>query len=303
MLTEAKHAIGIDVGGTKIAVGLVWLKDGAVSHRRVITTNAGRGGEAVLWDVLGLARATMAQAAAEGIAPVGIGLAVCELVDLAGQVSSDYTIAWKEVSVQTVLGELAPSVVQADVRAQAQAEAKFGAGRAFDPFVFVNVGTGISSCLVQAGVPFAGARGNALVLATAPLSVPTPDGTWVSHELEPYASGLGVAQRLGVARAEQVIEAAARNDARAIEILASAGKALGNSVAFLANVLDPQAIVVGGGLGSQDGLYWDRFVASARAHIWSEATRAMPIVHAALGSDAGLIGAALAVTTHRTRPS
>ncbi len=298
-LASADYAIGIDVGGTKIAVGLVCLVDGAVSHKRVCTTGAARGGQAVLADLLAMLHEVMQAAKGDGIALLGIGLAVCELVDLVGNVTSDYTIAWKGVPVQAILSELAECVVEADVRAQAMAEAKFGAGQSFDPFVFVNVGTGISSCLVQGGVPFAGARGNALVLATAPLSLPLADGSWVSHELEPYASGSGVARRLGVLRAEQVIDAAAAGEVRAREILTSAGHALGNSVAFLANVLDPQAIVVGGGLGSQEGMYWDSFVASTRAHIWSAETRSVPIVHAGLGGDAGLIGAALAVGMQR----
>ncbi len=289
------HAIGIDVGGTKIAAGLVCLKDGAVSHKRMRTTGAARGGEAVLIDMLDMLQEVLDAAASSHIRLLGIGLAVCELVDLNGQVTSDYTLAWKGMSIRAVLSEFAPCVVEADVRAHALAEATFGAGRAFDPFVFVNVGTGISSCLVQRGVPYAGARGNALVLATAPLSVPLADGSWVSHELEPFASGLGVSQRMGVLRAEQVVDAAEEGDGRAQEVLISAGKALGNSVAFLANVLDPQAIVVGGGLGSQVGVYWDSFVDSTRAHIWSEETRELPIVHAALGGEAGLIGAALSV--------
>ena len=82
-------------------------------------------------------------------------------------------------------------------------------------------------------------------------------------------------------------------DALAIEIVRSAGEALGNSVAFLCNVLDPVAVNVGGGLGLAGGLYWDAFVTATRAHIYAEDTRALPILPAALGVDAGLIGAAM----------
>ena len=86
--------------------------------------------------------------------------------------------------------------------------------------------------------------------------------------------------------------AARAGDPIAQAIVRSAGSALGNSVGFLINVLDPQAVIVGGGLGLSDGIYWDAFVTSTRKHIWSEVSRKLPILHAELGADAGLIGAA-----------
>lgn len=58
------------------------------------------------------------------------------------------------------------------------------------------------------------------------------------------------------------------------------------------NTLDPEAVIVGGGLGSVEGLYWQSFVKATRTHIWVESHRDLPIPHAALGTQAGLIGAA-----------
>ncbi len=162
------HAIGIDVGGTKIAAGLVDLTRGVIDERRSIPTLPERGGAAVLADVLALARALHDAARAPVVA---IGLGVCELVGPAGEITSDFTIAWRGTDVRGALAGIAPAAVDADVRAHALAEAVFGAGRGHDTFVFASVGTGISSCLVQQGVPYAGARGNALVLATGPVTV------------------------------------------------------------------------------------------------------------------------------------
>jgi glucokinase len=278
------------VGGTKIAAGVVDLSTGYVLEKRVIPTRPERGSEAVLDDVLTLTRSLCAMCRM----PCGIGLGVCELVNPQGNITSDFTIAWKGMPVQARLSEIAPAVVEADVRAHALAEAHFGAGKVFDPFVFVSVGTGISSCLVQGGMPFAGLRGNALVMSTAPLTIVREDGTRESQVMEEFSSGSGIARRFGVDRAEAVFDAARTGDVRAIHILTTAGEALGNNIAFLANVLDPAAIVVGGGLGSTTGLYWDAMVRSVREHIWAEDTRALPIVQASLGGDAGLIGAALA---------
>jgi glucokinase len=286
-------AIGIDVGGTKIAGAVVRLPSGELAHKRTMPTSPERGGEPVLADVLALARDLVDAARDESQGASCIGLGLCELVDLQGNVTSDFTVKWLGVPVQAQLSAIAPAVVESDVRAHARAEAALGAGRDYHDFVFISAGTGISSCLVTGGAPYPGARGNALVCATSPLTLATDDGARVSQVLEEFASGPAIAQRFGAARAEEVFAAAARGDARARHVLTTAGAALGNTVAFLANVLDPEAIIVGGGLGSADGPYWDAFVATTREHIWSPRTRMLPIVHAALGNNAGVIGAAV----------
>jgi glucokinase len=63
---------------------------------------------------------------------------------------------------------------------------------------------------------------------------------------------------------------------------------------LIVNTLDPEAVIVGGGLGLAGGLYWDTFVASTRRHIWSDLNRELPILQAQCGVDAGIIGAAAA---------
>ena len=295
---ERAYGIGIDVGGTKIAAGLVNVMTGDVIDKRVLPTRPERGGQAVLDDVLSLAHDLLDTR--HSAFDTCIGLGVCELVNARGEVKSDFTIAWKGVPVRERLSAIAPATVEADVRAHALAEARYGAGKHFETFVFVSLGTGISSCLVQGGVPFAGTRGNALVLATAPLTIVHDDGKRESQVLEEFASGPAIARRFGVARAEDVFAAAQAGDARATRVLTTAGEAIGNSIAFLTNVLDPEAIVIGGGLGVAGGVLWDSLVASTRAHIWSDETRTLPIVRAALGPDAGVVGAAAAAHIRTT---
>jgi glucokinase len=219
--------------------------------------------------------------------------------------------------VQATFARLAPAVVESDVRAAALAEAKFGAGQPFKHFVYLTVGTGISHCLVQAGQPYSGARGNALVLASGPLTMACPEcGAKVKWILEEIAAGpalvtrynqsltpaqaeskvnFGLQSESQVIRGEDVLAAAHAGDSRATHVVKTAGEALGVGLAWLVNVLDPEAVIVGGGLGLAGGLYWDSFIAAAREHIWAEASRDLPILLAALGPDAGLIGTAAAV--------
>ena len=303
-------AIGIDVGGTKIAGGVVWWPSGEVVFPITAPTLPERGGEAILKSVTDIIRSLLTTARAHAISVRGAGVAVAELVDAQGNVTSEQTIPWANLPVRERLAELCPVQLESDVRAGALGEAMFGAGRRFNLFVYVTVGTGISSCLVQDGRPLAGARGNALVMASSPLStVCTACGRHLHPVLEEFASGPAISARYRAyletvgdqcsdARpfaAEQVFKAAEAGMFKQRRFCGALARHLESASAFLVNVLDPEAVVVGGGLGLACGLYWESFVESAREHIWSPCTRTLPFIHAALGVHSGLIGAAAKV--------
>jgi glucokinase len=296
-------AIGLDVGGTKIAAGVVLWPSGEILQRTIIPTKPTRGGEAVLKDAYDLARQLHDWARGRQIKVAGIGAGIAELVDCDGNVTSSCTIQWRDLPVQQRLSEIAPAQVESDVRAAAVGEAIFGAGRGHPLFVYVTVGTGISYCLMQNGQPLKGAKGNAITMASSPLStVCTHCGAKLHPVLEEFASGPAIATRFAQSHdgeptetCEEVFRAASNGDKDAIEILTSAGEALGVSAAFLVNVLDPEMIVVGGGLGTAGGLYWNAFERSCREHIFADNSRGLPIVTATLGVDAGLVGAAAVV--------
>jgi glucokinase len=95
--------------------------------------------------------------------------------------------------------------------------------------------------------------------------------------------------------AEEILAAVEAGDAAAVEVVETAGKAMGVGIGWLVNVLDPEAVIIGGGLGLAGGLYWNALVESTRSHIWAEAGRELPILAAATAVDAGIIGAAAAV--------
>ena len=301
-MSDSVLAVGLDVGGTKIAGGLVALPSGEILSKDIIMTLPQRGGDAVLSDAWGFARRLVQEAAGKGKSVSGIGIGVAELVDPDGNVTSGQTIAWRGVPVRERFSEIAPAMVESDVRAAALAEALWGGGKPFRIFAYITVGTGISFALVQDGRPFPGARGNAIVLSSGPLSTTcTGCGAELHQVLEEFASGPALVARYNqrispkATKAQEVTEAATRNDPMAIQVVQSAGEALGNSVGFLINLLDPEAIIVGGGLGLAGGRYWSSFVASTRKHIWSHTTRDLPILPALLGTDAGLMGAAATV--------
>jgi glucokinase len=297
-------AIGIDVGGTKIAGGLVDLSTGAVSSALQIPSLASRPGEAVLSDVDALLRRLKAAARANGVPLVGAGVAVAELVDRAGNIFSGHRIAWNGLRVQDILSAEIETHVESDVRAAALGEAIFGGGRPFGHFIYVTVGTGISATLVQDRRPYAGSRGAALVIANGATTFSCPAcGSKTRYVLEDFASGPALAARYqaatgkAVQSAEEALKAAEGGDAVAAEIVESAASALGGAVSLLVNSLDPSAVIVGGGLGSAPGLYWEGLTRSIREHLWQDDIRELPILQAELGSRAGVIGAAISAAS------
>jgi glucokinase len=300
--------IGIDVGGTKIAAGAVEPGSGSVAFRVEIPTRPDRGAAAVLADIETLAETIAGELRSDGRVPIAIGIGVPELVDAAGHIRSAHLLDWSAIPLTERLGAIAPAFIAADVRAAALAEATYGAGREFDSFAYISIGSGISSTVVQDGIPVVGARGGALVLSSGSLGVPCPEcSNWTEFVLEDYASGPALARRYAAATgraaegAEMVIAAANDGDATAVQIVDSAADALGSALGWLVNVLDPEAIIVGGGLGLAPGRFRERLIETTRNHIWNPAARGLPFVSAALGADAGLIGAALTAAVHTTQ--
>ncbi len=296
--------IGVDVGGTKLAAGAVDPGSGTVTLRDQRPTAPERGPEAVAADIVSMVETIAEAMRNEGRAPAAIGVGVPELVDAEGCIRSAHLLDWSDLPLTQRLADIAPAHITSDVRAGALAEATFGAGKDFELFAYVSIGTGISSAVVQDGEPLVGARGGALVLSSGSLGVPCPEcSNWTEFVLETYASGPALARRYAeatnqpISDAVSVIAAANSGEPAAIQIVDSAADALGSALGWLVNVIDPEAIVVGGGLGLAPGRYLDRLEYATRDHIWNPGARTLPFLSATLGADAGLIGAAL--SAHR----
>lgn len=296
LVSDSRYALGIDVGGTKIAAGIVDVVSGKVAARRQIPTGYDRGGAAVFADTLALAAELKEQALNLGIHPASIGLGIAELVDPQGRIFSEHRIAWTGIDVAGRLGSVLPTVISADVRAAALAEARFGAGRDISHFYYVTIGTGVSGVLVLDGVPYGGSRGAALVIGN---SMERHRCLQCGHVrvgmVEDIASGPGLVAAFGAdGSAEDVLAEAAGGNTAAIDVIDYATAELGRVLALLVNSLDPQVLVVGGGLGSAPGPYFDALAKAVRAGLWDGIPNDLPIMRAALGPDAGFIGAACA---------
>ena len=298
-------ALGIDVGGSKVAMGIVAADGSILARDRVVNREHRRK------DLLGeVARraALLAAAAPAGTVLAGVGVGICELVDPGGQVVSSVSIPWSRAELDEALSGPGPVSIDADVRAAARAEGRFGAGRPHASFGYVTVGTGISSCLVLDGEPWVGAHGAAQLLGSGSLALPCPHcGRGLECSLEDVGSGAAIASRYrnrsgsAAAGADVVLAAASSGDAIAGEVVGEATDALGGFLAMFVNITDPEALIVGGGLGSAPGPFRDRVFAAVRRHVWAPAARSLPIHPAELGPEAGVVGAGWQVLREGTR--
>lgn len=293
-----RHAIGIDVGGTKTKACIVRLSDGAVVAEQTEATPCQSGGAAVLDLVCDLATSMRNRASEEALDAAALGICLPELVTRDGEPASAWNFDWRGLDYRSRLGAFGALHIDSDVRAAAFAEGWMGAGKDIDPFVYVTISTGLSHSLVIGGTPYEGARGFAIHFSGSDLIAfdgPNQDRA-VRHNLELFAGGKALGERYGAitgrpdTTALALFEAEAQ-DPLAAEMVANALISLASYLGQLINTLDPAVLVLGGGIGS-DPKVTPRLAALTRPFIWAEGARDIPIVPSLIGDTACAIGVA-----------
>jgi glucokinase len=302
------EAIGLDIGGTKINAFRV-ARDGSILARSNAPTPA-EDEEATLAKMIELAGGLRA----ENVVAVGVGAA--GMVDSSqGELRFAPNLAWRDLPIAARMREALglPVLVENDASMAAFGEYRFGAGRGYRHLLLVAVGTGIGGGIVADGRLFRGAHGFAseighiIVEPGGPLCGCGNRGCW-----EQVAAGRAI-DRMGRQEARDrdstlrrraggdpdkvtgrlVTDAAKQGDDAARRILSEAGRRLGEGIAGLVNVLDPQIVVVGGGAIVAGDLLLDPAKASFREAVEGPEHRPpVPLVPAELGNDAGAVGAA-----------
>lgn len=303
-----------DLGGTWLRVGLADARGRLLERRRRATPQ--NGPDAVI--------AAMVAAALE-LDPertaVGIGIAAPGPLDpAAGMVLTMPNLAgWRDVPLAALLAKALgrPTWLHNDASLAALGEAHLGAGSGADPLVYLTLSTGIGGGIVSGGRLFEGRHGLAGELGHILLDPAGPTcGLRHAGCLEALSSGSALARlaRLALAAGEvasgsplaemarvaavppdaaMLAAAAEQGDAWALAAWQAAGRALGRGLASIINTLDPERIVLGGGLTAAWGLWCGAMheALAESAVTWPD--RACDIVPAALGDDGGMVGAAL----------
>jgi len=307
-------SIGVDVGGTKIAAGLVTLDGEVLATARRPTPSS--DSDAVLALVATVVE-ELVPSAGEPIVGVGVGVAG----PVNAQRSHVYfapNLHWSKVDARAVLENSTglPVVIENDGNVAAWGEFRFGAGVGTQDLVLVTVGTGIGGGIVLGGSLFRGAHGAAGEIghvSFVPDGVPCGCGRlgcW-----EQYASGNALVRQtrelashrradavsllaMGDGTPEgiqgvHITEAAMAGDPVASEGLRMLGVALGTGLANLSAVVDPEIFVIGGGVCEAGDLFLSSARETLHAKIIGGANRPVPaVVAATLGNQAGMVGAA-----------
>ncbi|MDY5402932.1 MAG: ROK family protein [Trueperella sp.] len=293
--------VGIDVGGTKIAVGLV--DGGNILAKERFASYPG----APQSTIADMAREVEALVSAHGLGLdqiEGVGVGFAGTVDSgAGVVRTSANLRWTDVDVRTPLSSALglPVRLVNDADAAAWAEYRFGAARGYDSVVAITVGTGIGGALIFGDRVFEGRHGLAGELGHftyEPGGLPCGCGRvgcW-----EQYCSGSRMnalaAERLpatnGLATARDVDPLAHAGDPVALGIFEEIGTALGAGMASLGMIFDPDLFLIGGGVSESGELLLEPTRREYTRQMGLGGFPCAKIVAASLGNDAGIIGAA-----------
>lgn len=305
-MTGAGYLVGVDVGGTTIKTALLAPTRTVLDERRSSTPRH-LGPDAVVDAVV----AATADALALGrlryrCEPDAVGVGCLGVVDeVRGVAVESAAVGWSDVQLVDLLSRLTTSPVELghDVRAGALAEAQLGAGRGFEDFVFVTLGTGVGGAVVLGGRPRVG-RGRVGELGHVVVDEHgDPCGCGGRGCLETMASGPAISRRYleltgRPAGVPQILEAVRRGEPAAAAVWQRAVQALATVLSATTMLLDPQALVVGGGVA----LAGDMLLDPLRREIDDRLSLgpAPDVRLAELGDRAGIIGAALMAGQRRS---
>lgn len=305
----AQAVFGVDLGGTTVKMGLFDM-EGTILDQWEIPTRKEHSGESILPDIAQSVKDKMAEKllAEEDVAGVGIG--VPGPVDTAGTIYKAANLGWGVMNINEELGALTGLAVRAgnDANVAALGEMWKGGGQGYRSMVAVTLGTGVGGGIVVDGRLLAGSTGAGGEIGHIHVNDDEPDACGCGNHgcLEQYASATGVvrlakqiiaadnresALRSGEISAKAVFDAVKAGDALAMETAEKFGEYLGKALAQIACVVNPEIIVIGGGVSKAGPVLLDYIRKYYIPYVF-HGSRDTVFALAKLGNDAGIYGAA-----------
>ena len=308
--------IGVDLGGTNMRVGMV-TSDGLMVHRLMLPTRVNLGLEKVVERISKAIQEVINQTIAPGNQIKGIGIGSPGTIDIQSGIiiSSPNFPKWKQVPLKHMIEERLsiPTFMDNDANAFAFGEKWVGAGKEVKSLVCLTLGTGVGGGIILNGRIWHGADGMAAEIGHMTV---LPDGLKCNCGnygcLESYASASSIVRRVCNAiqsgkltmvldyakgnleniTSDLVYQAALKGDELAIHIMNETATFLGIGIANLINLLNPEMIVVGGGLTNAWDIIYPLTLKEVQKRALSEVAKRVKIVRASLGDNSGIIGAA-----------
>ena len=306
----SKYCFGIDVGGTSVKCGL-FQTDGTLADKWEIPTRTENQGENILPDVAEAIRNKMQERGIDKADVAGVGIGIPGPINTKGEAACAVNLYWGFKPVAKELSELTglPAKAGNDANVAALGEAWKGAAAGAQNVVMATLGTGVGGGIIVGGKIVAGHHGAGGEIGHANIDHSENEKCNCGNSgcLEQYTSATGivrVARQIlesssetstlrGIEKltAKDVLDAFKAGDVLAGKIMEQVGDKLGGALAFIAAVVDPEAIVIGGGVSKAGQPLIDCIQKYYRQYAFS-LCKDTPMVIASLGNDAGIYGAA-----------
>lgn len=304
-----KYVFGVDLGGTTVKMGLFNV-DGEVLDKWEIKTRTENGGEAILPDIAASALAKLEEKGITKDEVAGIGIGIPGPINDEGVVPHTANLGWGYKEVTKELEELTGLSCKGgnDANVAALGEAWKGGAAGYNNVVMVTLGTGVGGGIIIGGKIVTGTNGAGGEIGHLHVddNIPGHCGCGNKGCLEQVASATGITNlanqalavsdkpsllREGEVSAKAVFDAVKADDELAKEVAERFGKYLGTALANITAVVDPQAIVIGGGV-SKAGPVLLEYVEKYYQQYCFKSCKNVKFALATLGNDAGIFGSA-----------
>lgn len=306
----SKYAFGVDIGGTTVKLGL-FDKEGNVLDKWEIPTVKENNGEHILPDVADSVLAKMQEKGIDKADVAGVGVGAPGAVDDDGFMGGGaVNLGWKPLNVRAILEERLGVPVKAnnDANVAAFGEMWQGGGKGYKNMVAVTLGTGVGGGIIVNGQILTGANGAGGEIGHIHMEDNETEECGCKNKgcLEQYASATGIVRlakrrlaedekpsvlRSGEVSAKTVFDGVKAGDEVAIEIAERFGEYLGKGLAAVANVVNPQVFVIGGGVSKAGDILLEYIKPSFAKYVFPPCAN-VEFALAQLGNDAGICGAA-----------
>ena len=305
----SQYVFGVDVGGTTVKLGLFDV-EGNLLDKWEIPTRTEESGSHILPDVADSIKDKINEKKIKEEEIIGVGVGAPGPIDGEGVVHRAVNLGWETFSIKKTLEEILHMPVMAgnDANVAALGEMWKGGGQGSKDLIVVTLGTGVGGGIIVNGKMLTGATGAGGEIGHIHVEDNETECCGCGNKgcLEQYTSATGITRlanrklkesdkdsilRQGEVSAKTVFDAVKEKDALAMEVAEEFGKYLGDGLATIAGVVNPEAIVIGGGVSKAGEILMDYIKPHYEKNVF-HGSKDVKFSLATLGNDAGIYGAA-----------
>ena len=270
--------IGVDIGGTKTVIGIIDDQTGKVVEKFVIPSKKHRDDKKnlniIIKHILDLSNKNKIK---------NIGIGVPELINNKGIIKGNYNFNWHNKNLVNYFPKNLNIIVDSDVRCHLRAEKYFGVAKNYTNFAYINIGTGLSYAQYKDGKIYSGAKGYAIHFASSKIIL----YDWKKNKKtslipEEYYSGKEIIKILSI-----------NNNIKKKKILNNVAESLASLIGSLINTIDPDKLVLGGGVIINIAYFKKILIDHIRKFILADEVKKINIKTSKLTDSTGVIGAGL----------